>query len=130
MLCSSVLFGCSNGVTQEALEFVDYAESVGNSNNANSDLSIISDVHRYEYGGSFYVVFDIIGFNEKGTRGLWNTIDYWKEVKDLRMIFFVRTLDQDGNVVGLVSELGRYYDDEENLERLDNYMNNVWKPID
>ena len=53
MLCGGLLFGCSSGVTQEAMEFVDYTESLGRSNGGKSDFSIISDVHRYEYGGSF-----------------------------------------------------------------------------
>ena len=131
MLCGSILFGCGNGVTQEALDFVDYAESLGNSNNANSSFGIISDVHKYEHGGSLCVVFDIVGFNEKATKDLWDAIKVWKEAKDLKMVYVVRTLDQDGNVVGYANYLGGiYYDDEEHLEELEHNMNNVWKPID
>ena len=47
------------------------------------------------------------------------------------MVYVVRTLDQDGNVVGYADYLGGiYYDDEEHLEELEHNMNNVWKPID
>ena len=130
MLCGSILFGCSNGVTQEALDFVDYAESLGNSNNGKSSFSIISDVHRYEYGRSLCVVFDIVGFNEKGAKKLWDAVKIWTEEKELSMIFYVRTLDQEGNVIGYMDGLGTYYDDEEHISNLERCMSEVWVELD
>ena len=130
MLCGSSLFGCSNGVTQEALDFVEYTEQMGRSNNGNSSFSVISDTHKFKNNRSFHVVYDIVGFNEKGAKKLWDAVKIWTEEKELSMIFYVRTLDQEGNVIGYMDGLGTYYDDEEHISNLERCMSEVWVELD